>query len=191
MARYMRFGEMRGLGLRHLAAREQEPHLPAARGASSTRPSATTSTPFHFRDRLPWPGSARSARPSGARRRCGCSKIAVQQRSTATGPDGGGPWETLRDGDLRGWTRVDALPRDGMQEVWGSNPHSSTGQKQNSNSKAAGTTRWLALTWRKRAERRVGILIILIGHCCSRGTDLSVMCGKRLHWGVVSRLRYA
>src|SRR5262245_15543585 len=31
------------------------------------------------------------------------------------------------DGDLRRWTRVDVLPADGMQEAWGSNPHSSTG----------------------------------------------------------------
>jgi hypothetical protein len=29
-------------------------------------------------------------------------------------------------------TLVDGLPADGMQEVWGSNPHSSTGQKHNS-----------------------------------------------------------
>jgi hypothetical protein len=28
---------------------------------------------------------------------------------------------------------VDALPADGMQEVWGANPHSSTGQNNNSN----------------------------------------------------------
>jgi hypothetical protein len=28
---------------------------------------------------------------------------------------------------------VDGLPLDGMQEVWGSNPHSSTGQAHNSN----------------------------------------------------------
>ena len=60
---------------------------------------------------------------------------AVQHGSTATGADGGAPWETRRDGDLRGWTRVDVLPPDGMQEVWGSNPHSSTaGQKPISNS---------------------------------------------------------
>jgi hypothetical protein len=30
------------------------------------------------------------------------------------------------DGDLRGWTRVDVLPPDGMQEVSGSSPLSST-----------------------------------------------------------------
>jgi hypothetical protein len=29
-------------------------------------------------------------------------------------------------GDLQRWTAVDGLPLDGMQEVWGSNPHSST-----------------------------------------------------------------
>jgi hypothetical protein len=28
----------------------------------------------------------------------------------------------LQDGDLRGWTPVDVLPADGMQEVRGSNP---------------------------------------------------------------------
>ena len=33
---------------------------------------------------------------------------------------------TSRDGDLRGWTRADVLPADGMQEVRGSNPRSST-----------------------------------------------------------------
>ena len=49
----------------------------------------------------------------------------VQQESTATGLDAGGPEWTRADGDLRGWTRVDGLPLDGMQEVWGSNPHSS------------------------------------------------------------------
>ena len=35
---------------------------------------------------------------------------------------------TSRDGDLRGWTRADVLPADGMQEVRGSNPRSSTRQ---------------------------------------------------------------
>jgi hypothetical protein len=38
----------------------------------------------------------------------------------------------LADGDLRRWTAVDALPADGMQEVWGSNPHISTGQSEKS-----------------------------------------------------------
>jgi hypothetical protein len=47
---------------------------------------------------------------------------AVQHGSTATGRDGGGPGETCRDGDLRGWMRVDVLPPDGMQEVWGFEP---------------------------------------------------------------------
>jgi hypothetical protein len=50
----------------------------------------------------------------------------VQQRSTATCLDSGGLLGTCRDGDLRWWTSVDGLPLDGMQEVWGSNPHSST-----------------------------------------------------------------
>jgi hypothetical protein len=50
----------------------------------------------------------------------------VQQESTATGLDAGGPERTREDGDLRLYTRVDGLPLDGMQEVWGSNPHIST-----------------------------------------------------------------
>src|ERR1035441_6170151 len=50
----------------------------------------------------------------------------VQHESTATGLDAGGPGCTLRDGGLRLRTPVDGLPLDGMQEVWGSNPHSST-----------------------------------------------------------------
>jgi hypothetical protein len=57
----------------------------------------------------------------------------VQQESTATGPDGGGQKRTFQDDDLRRWTVMDVLPADGMQEVWGSNPHSSPLQKHNSN----------------------------------------------------------
>jgi hypothetical protein len=63
----------------------------------------------------------------------------VQQESTATGLDPEGLVCTLRDGDLRLHTLVDGLPLDGMQEVWGSNPHSSTGQKNNSKTRAAST----------------------------------------------------
>jgi hypothetical protein len=51
---------------------------------------------------------------------------AVQQESTATGADAGGLAGTRGDGDLRVWTRVDVLPPDGMQEVSGSSPLSST-----------------------------------------------------------------
>ena len=58
---------------------------------------------------------------------------AVQQESTATGADAGGRIGRRGDGDLHGWTRVDVLPPDGMQEVSGSSPLSSTGQKRNSN----------------------------------------------------------
>jgi hypothetical protein len=58
---------------------------------------------------------------------------AVQHGSTATHLDAGGLAGTWEDGDLRGWTRVDVLPPDGMQEVSGSSPLSSTGQKRNSN----------------------------------------------------------
>ena len=50
----------------------------------------------------------------------------VQHESTATCLDSGGLMRTLWDGDLRRWTCVDVLPLYGMQEVWGSNPHSST-----------------------------------------------------------------
>ena len=52
--------------------------------------------------------------------------LAVQQESTAAGLDSGGPVRTSWDGDLRVWTVVDVLPLDGMQEVRGSNPRSST-----------------------------------------------------------------
>jgi hypothetical protein len=58
---------------------------------------------------------------------------AVQHGSTATHRDAGGLAGTREDGDLRGWTRVDVLPPDGMQEVSGSSLLSSTGQKRNSN----------------------------------------------------------
>jgi hypothetical protein len=63
----------------------------------------------------------------------------VQQESTATGLDAGGPEWTREDGDLHRDTWMDGLPLDGMQEVWGSNPHSSTGQKRNSKSPAEST----------------------------------------------------
>ena len=58
----------------------------------------------------------------------GCSggMAAVQQQSTATHTDGGGRAGTGEDGDLQGWTWVDVLPPDGMQEVSGSSPLSST-----------------------------------------------------------------
>jgi hypothetical protein len=51
---------------------------------------------------------------------------AVQHGSTATHPDAGGLAGTQEDGDLHGWTPVDVLPPDGMQEVSGSSPLSST-----------------------------------------------------------------
>jgi hypothetical protein len=51
---------------------------------------------------------------------------AVQHGSTATHPDAGGRAGTREDDDLHGWTRVDVLPPDGMQEVSGSSPLSST-----------------------------------------------------------------
>ena len=58
---------------------------------------------------------------------------AVQHGSTATHPDADGLAGTREDGDLHRDTRVDVLPPDGMQEVSGSSPLSSTGQEQNSN----------------------------------------------------------
>jgi hypothetical protein len=74
--------------------------------------------------------------PVGARR-YGVEPRSVQQESTATGPDVDGPGWTLWDDDLQGRTPVDVLPADGMQEVWGSNPHSSTAQRRNSNDSKA------------------------------------------------------
>jgi hypothetical protein len=50
----------------------------------------------------------------------------VQHESTATDLDRSGLVRTFWDGDLHRWTAVDVLPLYGMQEVWGSNPHSST-----------------------------------------------------------------
>jgi hypothetical protein len=61
---------------------------------------------------------------------------AVQHGSTATHLDAGGLAGTREDGDLHGWTRVDVLPPDGMQEVSGSSPLSSTpGQRPFSRSR--------------------------------------------------------
>jgi len=75
-------------------------------------------------------GSASSPRRAGTglgHRRPECDVLqGVQRGSTATGADEGVRRCTGQDGDLRGCTRVDGLPADGMQEVWGSNPHSST-----------------------------------------------------------------
>src|SRR5216684_4173127 len=82
---------------------------------------------------------------------------AVQQESTATGPDAGGPEWTREDGDLRLHTRVDGLPLDGMQEVWGSNPHSSTGQKRNSKTRATSTAEKYSNSDRMRCRISVRI----------------------------------
>ena len=54
----------------------------------------------------------------------------VQQESTATGADLTGRARTSWDGDLHRRTAVDVLPADGMQEVRGSNPRSSTQFKE-------------------------------------------------------------
>jgi hypothetical protein len=57
----------------------------------------------------------------------------AQHEGTATGPDPAGLMRMSWYCDLRRRTPADVLPADGMQEVWGSNPHSSTGQNDNSN----------------------------------------------------------
>jgi hypothetical protein len=55
--------------------------------------------------------------PGGVTGSIGGTAVAVvQQESTATGLDAGGPQRTREDGDLRLYTRVDGLPLDGMQE---------------------------------------------------------------------------
>ncbi len=56
----------------------------------------------------------------------------VPQKSTATRTDASGLWWTAWDGGLRGWTGVDVLPVDGMQEARGSSPLSSAGQRNKS-----------------------------------------------------------
>jgi hypothetical protein len=67
----------------------------------------------------------------------------VQQESTATGGDLTGRAGTSWDGDLRRRTAVDVLPVDGMQEVRGSNPLSSTQVRQvNSKSRASSSRAW-------------------------------------------------
>ena len=63
---------------------------------------------------------------SGAYREPGRAGWPVQQESTATGADLTGRARTSWDGDLHRRTAVDVLPADGMQEVRGSNPRSST-----------------------------------------------------------------
>ena len=63
---------------------------------------------------------------SGAHWEPGRAGWPVQQESTATGADLTGRARTSWDGDLHRRTAVDVLPADGMQEVRGSNPLSST-----------------------------------------------------------------
>ena len=64
----------------------------------------------------------------------------VQHESTATGLDSGGLMRTFWDGNLHRCTSVDVLPLYGMQEVWGSNPHSST---RNSSSECRSEAIWM------------------------------------------------
>ena len=82
-----------------------------------------------------WPRGLTLVRASSGAATGGAALIeAVQHESTATHPDRGGRAGTREDGDLRGWTQVDVLPPDGMQEVSGSSPLSSTpGQTENWN----------------------------------------------------------
>jgi len=68
----------------------------------------------------------RSGLHPGPRLVLAAGMAAVQHGSTATHPDVGGLAGTREDGDLHGWTRVDVLPPDGMQEVSGSSPLNST-----------------------------------------------------------------
>src|ERR1700733_14364741 len=63
---------------------------------------------------------------SGAATGAPARMAAVQHGSTATHPDACGRAGTREDGDLHRWTCVDVLPPDGMQEVSGSSPLSST-----------------------------------------------------------------
>jgi hypothetical protein len=82
-------------------------------------------------------GSVAGPRQSPLRLR-GWTLGTVQQESTATGLDSGGLMRTFWDGDLHRWTAVEVVPLYGMQEVWGSNLHSSTpGQKCISNNESA------------------------------------------------------
>jgi len=74
-----------------------------------------------------------------------CGQSAVTRRH---GAPGNSPWQSCSVPDplpaqaqpnrnwnwSRRWTVVDALPADGMQEIWGSNPHSSTGKSDKSKS---------------------------------------------------------
>ena len=91
--------------------------MPPVRGTDAVMPAP-----------IPAPLQATTGGTTGVRNVCGRLRIGggVQHESTATDPDLGGLECTLRDGDLHRCTAVDGLPADGMQEVWGSNPHSST-----------------------------------------------------------------
>ena len=80
----------------------------------------------------------------------------VQQESTATGADLTGRARTSWDGDLHRRTAVDVLPADGMQEVRGSNPLSSTGQKHNSKIWTPGTEESTAAATGRDAEQMFG-----------------------------------
>ena len=78
-----------------------------------------------------------------------------KHESTATGLDSGGLMRTSRDSDLHRCTSVDVLPLYGMQEVWGSNPHSSTpGQKYNSKSRAHGSRAWYSSKVQQQPQRK-------------------------------------
>jgi hypothetical protein len=82
---------------------------------------------------------------------------AVQHESTATDADPGGRVRTLWDCDLHRDTRVDGLPLDGMQEVWGSNLHSSTGQRHNSKTRRLGTAAKYSSGERMRARTHLRV----------------------------------
>jgi hypothetical protein len=88
---------------------------------------------------------------------------AVQQKSTATGPDASGPPGTRTDADLRLNTAVDVLPVVCKQGVRGSSPLSSTGQRHNSNSRAESTAAKYSNRDRLRCRTRVRIGLCLAG----------------------------
>jgi hypothetical protein len=83
--------------------------------------------------------------------------LRVQQGSTATSADEGRRRCTFRDGDLRERTPADVLRGDGMQEVWGSNPHSSTVQRLNSN--GSNTAYSSKVQQRRPASSRTSVLV--------------------------------
>jgi hypothetical protein len=82
---------------------------------------------------------------------------------------------TSWDGDLRLYTLVDGLPLDGMQEVWGSNPHSSTGQRHNSKAGRACTAAKYCNRGRWRTPRVCSDPGTFFGWICWQGSRTLVL----------------